>query len=208
MRNIVNQLKIKHLDFTAEYVQLGPDFLEAPALADKINESEEVAKFVEKRETIIDQLDALPSPRMIKSHLPAYLLPKDVWTVKPKIIYTSRDAKDVAVSAYHMTKNHLYPYTGTMSEFFADFCDDPTFYGSYCEHISSFHQLRHFKHLLMVTYEEMIADTFEAVKRVSNFLECSYSNEQLHQLIEHVSFGKMREKLVMPTSKSSDPEFK
>lgn len=124
---------------------------------------------------MIDALDALPSPRMIKSHLPAYLLPKELWTVQPKIIYTSRDAKDVAISSYHMRRNNVVPYTGTMSEFFADFYEDTMMFGPFYEHISSFHQLRHLDHLLLMTYEAMIANTFESIKCVSEFLECSYS---------------------------------
>uniref|UniRef100_T1HI69 Sulfotransfer_1 domain-containing protein n=1 Tax=Rhodnius prolixus TaxID=13249 RepID=T1HI69_RHOPR len=43
-------------------------------------------------------LDNMTSPRYIKSHLPPQLLPKQLWTVKPKIIYIYRNPKDVAMS--------------------------------------------------------------------------------------------------------------
>lgn len=33
----------------------------------------------------IEAANKLPSPRLIKSHLPAWLLPKQVWTKKPKV---------------------------------------------------------------------------------------------------------------------------
>lgn len=200
MRNIVHQLKIKNLDFTAEYIQPSCGFLEIPIILEKIDGDEEFTKLVENRDKSFDELEA-PSPRMIKSHLPAYLLTKELWTNRPKIIYTSRDAKDVAVSMFHMLQNYMSSYKGSKEDFFDGFFGFFPFY----EHISSFNQLREFKNILFLTYEELTTNTFESVKRVSEFLECSYSDEQLRQLIEHVSFGKMRDKIVIP---SMNPDFK
>lgn len=36
---------------------------------------------------MIDRINKLPSPRQSKSHLLVGLLPSQIWTVKPKIIY-------------------------------------------------------------------------------------------------------------------------
>lgn len=155
---------------------------------------------MEKREKWLDELDALPSPRIIKSHLPAYLLPKGIWSVQPKIIYISRDVKDAAVSRYYMLRNSHNSYNGPKADFFDDFRHDVVLYSSFHEHISSFYQLSHLKHLLLLTYEELNANTFENVKRMSQFLDCSHSDEQLHQLVEHVSFGNMQHKINMSIS--------
>lgn len=202
MRNIVHQLKIKNLDFTEEYVQIETGFLEAPVQFVKMDGDEEFNKLVENLEKKIDELDAAPSPRMVKSHLPAYLLPKELWSIQPKIIYMSREAKDVAVSMFHMHRNHLLSYKGSKEEYFNEFVDDFRRCGPFFEHISSFHQLRHFENILFLTYEELNTNTFECVKRVSEFLECSYSDDQLRQLIEYVSFGKMQDKIIMPANNS------
>lgn len=57
-----------------------------------------------------------------------------------------------------------------------------------------------------MTYEELSKNTLSSVKRVSEFLECTYNDEELHQLIEHILFERMREKIIFkPTNK---PEFK
>lgn len=202
MRNIVYQLKIKHLDFTAGYIQVDSALLEAPITFEKIDGDEEYTKFVEQRHKSIDELDAMPSPRMIKSHLPAYLLPKELLAIQPKIIYMSRDAKDAAVSLYHMMEKQFSPYKGTKNAFFDEFMNGFVLFGPIYEHISSFHQLRDFKNILFLTYEELKTNTFECLKRISIFLECSYSDEQLRQLMEHVSFGKMRAKIELPTTNS------
>lgn len=205
MRNIVHQLKIKNLDLTADYVQSTSNFIESPMLYEKTAGDEEMTRIVELREKMIDEFDAAQSLRMIKSHLPAYLLPNEVWTVQPKIIYTSRDVKDVAVSLYHMRQKAAV-FNGTISEYFDILRNDFDIFSPYYEHIASYHQLRQSKHLLLLTYEEMSKNTFEIVKRVSEFLECSYSDEQLQQLVEHVSFEKMREKVGLPTA--THPNFK
>jgi len=210
-QNVLDQLKIKKLDFTADFVQPAGGYLESAILIEKVDGEEEIAKSVELWDKYIDELDAAPSPRMIKSHLPAYLLPKEVWSVKPKMIHTDRNAKDVAVSLFHMRGNYaLTTYKGTISEFLEIFRSDFDIFTPYYEHIASYHQLRHLKHLLFLTYEEMSKDTFETVKRVSEFLECSYSDEQLQQVIEHVSFKKMREKVSLdndPVGSRADFKF-
>ena len=65
----------------------------------------------------------LKSPRTIKSHFPVFLLPDQVWTVKPKIIHVIRNIKDTIVSCYHHYKL-FHTYTGTMQEFVDAFVND------------------------------------------------------------------------------------
>lgn len=187
------------MDLTEYFNSPDIDYFDAPFYFENDGENEEIASFVEKKDKMLDELDALPSPRMIKSHLPAYLLPKQIWTVRPKMIYISREAKDTAVSYYHMSLNNLIPNNGSMSEFLDAFRNDLVIFGPFHHHFYSFHQLRHLKHLLLLTYEDLSAHTFENVKRMSEFLECSYSDDQLYQLIEYASFGKMREKIEYDT---------
>ncbi|XP_032071476.1 amine sulfotransferase-like isoform X2 [Thamnophis elegans] len=45
-----------------------------------------------------------PSPRVICSHLPYYLVPKGLRKRRAKIIYVLRNPKDVLVSKYHFQK--------------------------------------------------------------------------------------------------------
>lgn len=74
-----------------------------------------VAAAVEK-ENPIEFITNLKRPRFIKSHLPICFLPKQLWIVKPKIVYVAREPKDAAISFYHHYYN-LYKYCGTKEEF-------------------------------------------------------------------------------------------
>jgi len=49
-----------------------------------------------------EQIDALESPRILNTHHPPHLLPKEIKEKKKaKIVYLHRNPKDVAISAYH-----------------------------------------------------------------------------------------------------------
>lgn len=205
MSNIVNTLK-NNLNFQADFIMSAYNLLEASILVENVEGDEEINKKVEKIEKMFDEIDKCPSPRLIKSHLPAYLLPKAVWTVQPKIIYMSRDVRDVAVSLLHMLRNNFYEYSGTDHEFYQTFRSNCSTFAPFYGHIQSFRQLFHLNYVMHMTYEQMSLNVFESVKNVSAFLECKYNDEQLNQVIEHVSFEKMREKIKLPIQK--DPNYR
>lgn len=203
----MHQLK-NGLNFSLNFVLPNFHRVEEPIDFEKIPGNTELAKEVDKREKDYAELETLPSPRLMKSHLPAYLLPKAIWNVQSKVIYIHRDAKDVVVSLYHMVGNHpTIQFNPSKSQIFSDFCDDRIYLCPFYPHIHSFKQLRHLKHVLLVSYEELSANTFASVKRISEFLECSYSDEQLEQLVQHVSFKKMRDNVEFGP-KNPDSDYK
>lgn len=195
--NIVWQLK-NGLDFTANIIEPSYMFPDRGIFYDIHDDNRnDVAyrHFVNGLSEKLDECESETPPRILKSHLPAFLLPKSIWTIKPKLIYVYRDAKDVAISMFHMHRNHLWQkYTGTMEDFFDVFLGDHVIYGPFHDHIKSFTQLSRLEHVLLLNYDEMIADTFAGVKRISEFLDCSYTDDQLMQLTEHLSFNNMRNK--------------
>lgn len=161
----------------------------------------------------IERFNKMPSPRVFKSHLPAFLLPTGLWTVKPKIIYTIRNPKDKVVSGYHMIRNSMLRFPGTLTDYAEHFLNDTGFATPIFDHIKGFLQLRRFDYVLLNVYEELVADPFQGIKRVCKFLECPHTQKQLHELMENVSFGKMRDtfpSFMMPSDKTSvpDPDYK
>jgi Sulfotransferase domain len=79
---------------------------------------------------------ALPSPRVIPTHLPHRLYPKAVLERHSKRVYVMRHPKDVAVSFYHHHRAHslLGRYQGTWDDFLECFLTGQVVYGSWFDH--------------------------------------------------------------------------
>lgn len=140
----------------------------------------------------LDELNRAPDPRVIKSHLPPHLLPVELWTVRPKMIYIVRNPKDAVCSLYHMVRNDFNKPNLTWPEHFDRFLTDLTWYMPYGAHVKSFWQCRHLDHFLFLHYEHLSANRVDGIKRISTFLECKYNDDQLNELSEHVSFDNMQ----------------
>nr|XP_009685582.1 PREDICTED: sulfotransferase family cytosolic 1B member 1-like [Struthio camelus australis] len=69
-----------------------------------------------------EQLASMPSPRVVKTHLPVHVLPPTFWANGCKMVYVGRNAKDVAVSFYHFTlMNKMLPHPGTWAKYLEEF---------------------------------------------------------------------------------------
>lgn len=129
--------------------------------------------------------------RHMKTHLPAALLPTQLWTVKPKIIYTARGVKDLAVSYYHHYV-HMQGYEGSMEEFLEAFLDDKVFLSPYHGHYKDFWYMRNEENILFITYENMKSDLMAVMRETARFLNKSYSDAEYVKLAEHLSFDAMK----------------
>ncbi|XP_059883184.1 sulfotransferase 1C4-like isoform X2 [Delphinus delphis] len=73
-------------------------------------------------ESGLEQANAMPSPRILKTHLPIHLLPPSFLEKNCKIIYVARNPKDSMVSYYHFHRmNKGLPAPGTWEEYFESF---------------------------------------------------------------------------------------
>lgn len=139
-------------------------------------------------------------PRHIKSHLPMALLPKQLWTVKPKIIYVSRNPKDVAVSYWHHYQM-IMGYRGTREMFLETLLADQVVYCPQVQHVLDFWRLRSEQNVLFLTYEQMKLNLREVLTKVCDFFGKQYSDEQLDKLARHLSFDEMKKN---PATNNSD----
>uniref|UniRef100_A0A499FUT8 Sulfotransfer_1 domain-containing protein n=1 Tax=Anopheles farauti TaxID=69004 RepID=A0A499FUT8_9DIPT len=130
-------------------------------------------------------------PRHIKSHLPLALLPRQLWTVKPKIIYVARNPKDVAVSyLYHYQM--IMGYRGTREAFLEGLLQDRVMFCPQVQHALDFWALKNEPNVLFLTYERMKQDLRSVLPRVCEFFGKSYTDSQLDELAEHLSFDRMK----------------
>ncbi|XP_049841721.1 luciferin sulfotransferase-like [Schistocerca gregaria] len=140
----------------------------------------------------IDQVQSMKSPRLIKSHLPLELLPRQIRTVKPRIMYMMRNLKDMIVSYYHhyqlWGECHL-----TLDEFAECFMEDIPMYLPYWEHVIPFWNMRQEPHVLFYSYEEMKEDLATVVRRMAAFLGKPIAEEMVAKLVDHLSFDSMRD---------------
>ncbi|XP_069678908.1 luciferin sulfotransferase-like isoform X2 [Periplaneta americana] len=139
----------------------------------------------------VQDVENLKSPRCIKTHLYPQLLPQQIWTVKPKLIYVARNPKDVVVSWYHHHRL-LNGYTGSCEEFVEAFMGGIVEFGPFWEHVLEFWKIRDEPNVLFNTYEEMKKDLAGVILRTAKFLNCTLDSDQLKDLCEHLSFESMR----------------
>nr|XP_019556548.2 sulfotransferase 1A1-like [Aedes albopictus] len=135
-------------------------------------------------------MDFAPSPRFVKSHLPVALLPDQIWTVRPKMVYIRRNPKSVAVSCFHHYAS-IYGCTATKEQFMQAFLKDQVLSSPYHRHVIEYHHLD-YPNMLHLCYEDMKRDLKGTLRRVCSFFNKSYSEDQLETLTKHLSFESLK----------------
>ncbi|XP_065352502.1 luciferin sulfotransferase-like [Cloeon dipterum] len=164
-------------------------FLEATSMAP------DFSKFLSGQEVAvnasIENIKNSPQPRFIKTHLHKRFLPKQLWTVKPKIFYVVREVKDVIVSYYHH-KRFFYGYTADLETFARSFMKDEIIFCPFWSHVTDFWKIKDEPNILFLSYEEMLQDLAAVVRKVAAFLDKSLTAEQVDKLCHHLNFKQMK----------------
>jgi sulfotransferase len=140
---------------------------------------------------------ALPTPRLIKTHL---ALERTPWHAEAKYLYVARNPFDCAVSFYHHTRGFPKHYDfadGTWDAFFECFVRGEVDFGDYFDHLMSWWPKRTSHNVLFLTYERMLDDATEAVRTIARFLggdaaRAAAEPGVLERVVEQSSFGQMR----------------
>lgn len=142
----------------------------------------------------VQQLQDLPSPRVIKTHLPFQLVPTSFWTNSCKVIYVARNAKDNVVSYYFFDRmNKTQPEPGPWPLYLQKFMDGKLAWGSWYDHVCRYWEERAHHPILYIFYEDMKEDPAREIRRVMEFLEVELQPEALARIVRHTSFQAMKE---------------
>lgn len=136
--------------------------------------------------------DDLPSPRLLKTHLPASLLSKELWQNRSKIIYVARNVKDAVVS-FKPFLEALATFKGTKDQFIDAFLEDDLYYCPFWPHILEFWEMRHETNIYFTSYERMKTDLKSVLKDLCEFIGKPVPSEEiLNQAVDHLSFDNMK----------------
>ncbi|KAF6140054.1 hypothetical protein GIB67_001795 [Kingdonia uniflora] len=148
--------------------------------------SHELMPFLEARlyaNDLIPDLSVLPTPRLLATHIPYHSLPQSIVDSGCKIVYLCRNPKDNFVSLWHFRNKLRAAIKKTpipIDKEFESFCEGWSAYGSFWEHVLEYWRvsLENPNRVLFLMFEEMKADPPAQLKKLADFLECPFSQEE------------------------------
>ncbi|MCJ8745523.1 hypothetical protein PDJAM_G00131200 [Pangasius djambal] len=136
----------------------------------------------------------LSAPRAFISHMPYHLMPLTFFHSKAKVIYITRNPKDVVVSYFYFHQMASYLHDpGTFEEFTDSFLARNVMFGKWTDHVKSWTNPDLGDRILYITYEEMIQDLRGIMERVLCFLNRQPSEDALNRVIEQCQFKTMKQ---------------
>uniref|UniRef100_A0A8C2YX10 Sulfotransferase n=1 Tax=Cyclopterus lumpus TaxID=8103 RepID=A0A8C2YX10_CYCLU len=131
-------------------------------------------------------LEASPTtPRVITTHLPHHLLGPTLQGSKAKVIYVSRNPKDVVVSFYHFHKIAKFlPEAGSFSEFLNRFLK--VHYGCWFDHIEGWTRQK-------ATMNNLYLLTLLPNHNNWNRSRRNVHDDEVNNCVKHCSFSSMKD---------------
>ncbi|XP_010051056.2 cytosolic sulfotransferase 12 [Eucalyptus grandis] len=133
----------------------------------------------------ISALHALPSPRLLSTHIPYASLPRSVATSGCRIVCIVRDPKDVFVSMWSFISKVKYTDSDrppvSLEEAFGLFSRGVSLSGPYWDHVLGYWKasLEYPNKVLILKFEDLKRETEPNVKRLANFLGCPFTPEEI-----------------------------
>ncbi|KAM4825264.1 sulfotransferase 2A1-like [Thomomys bottae] len=142
-------------------------------------------------------LDRKEGPPLISSHLPIQLFPKSFFTSKAKVIYVTRNPKDVLISGYHFWSSaNLTKKPESLEQYFEWFLQGHVPYGSWFDHVRGWMSMKEKENVLVVSYEEMKKDPRNTVEKICQFLGKALEPAELDLVVENSSFQNMKDNML------------
>lgn len=120
------------------------------------------------------RLDALPSPRLMNTHMPLAFLPRCGGC---RVVYVCREPKDMAVSLFHYVRK-LCPEV-TFPATLDSVCNGDSWYGPFWEHVLGYWRAsRGDSAVLFLRYEELLRDPARELRRLARFVGQPFSRAE------------------------------
>ncbi|XP_033123900.1 amine sulfotransferase-like [Anneissia japonica] len=162
---------------------------------------------------LFKKYDSFPTdkPRVMMTHVPVDILPKEVFEGKGKVVYVGRNPKDTAVSYWHFLKERRYLEEYEKWEnFLAAFLKPDMMCGSCYGKIEigfiiisvmcgswfdinlKYYEHRDAKNFLFLTYEEIKLDHKGCVIQLCDFVSRHMTDEQVDLIVNNTTFSSMK----------------
>lgn len=141
------------------------------------------------------ELEALPSPRIFKSHMPYHMALGGNPLENPcKYIYIARNPKDVAVSYYYFERNKGWSgnYSGSWEHWLKMFIEGKVQRGDWFDHVLSWWKHKDAQNILYLKYEDLSKNFDEELKKIAEFMDYPLTDELLNQIKNKTSFNNMK----------------
>ncbi len=134
--------------------------------------------------------DAPERRRVIKTHLPADLVP---YAAAARYVVVIRDPKDVLVSSYHFVRDAvLGPAMPSVEAWYRMFLNGSSLGGSWGVHAAGWWARRHRPNVKLVAFKAMKRDLPGTVRSMAGFLGVEVSEEVLAAVVAQASFEHMK----------------
>lgn len=142
----------------------------------------------------LEQANAMPSPRILKTHLPIHLLPPSFIEKNCKIIYVARNPKDNMVSYYHFQRmNKALPAPGTWEEYFENFLTGKVCWGSWYDHVRGWWEAKDQHRMLYLFYEDLKTNPKREIQKLGEFIGKRLDDKVLDTIVHYSSFDVMKQ---------------
>ncbi|XP_006815066.1 sulfotransferase 1A1-like [Saccoglossus kowalevskii] len=162
-------------------------------IADRLIRLENMENNKNNAPQMFEKINNMESPRMIRTSLPYHMLPFQIHSKKPKIIYMARNPKDVVASYYHFYNSDPVLPTTTWEKFIEEFIKGNVAFGSWFPHLSPWWQeYRTSNNVLFLKYEDLKKDLRSIVIQISLFLDKHFEDDQIEAITNHCGFDNMK----------------
>ncbi|XP_063792004.1 sulfotransferase 1 family member D1-like isoform X2 [Pseudophryne corroboree] len=141
----------------------------------------------------VEEVNAMPSPRVLKSHLPIQLVPPSFWEHNCKVIYVARNARDTVNSFYYFDQTvQIHPDPVSWDSFLERFMKGDVAWGSWYEHVKGFWEQKDKRNMLYVFFEDMKKTPLQEIRRVAQFLGKDLSDDVINKIAKLTTFEHMK----------------